>query len=213
MATYKSYLKHYDTYIEGQRSGNPYRQKGARFGFKPKYAYDVTYKYNYDPSTGRPIQPGDSHYGETWTQTYATPRGRARYEEEVRRNRQKASNKRADEEALWDPKKWEEEDMNNAINLAKSAQDATRATSDIAGRLMKDPKRGPRYDLSDMSDQELRAILNREQMERQYNDYFNPQQVNSGRETVQNVLGVAGSVATVGLTALQIAQAVKGLRG
>jgi hypothetical protein len=78
---------------------------------------------------------------------------------------------------------------------------------------MKDPKRGPRYDLSDMSDQELRAILNREQMERQYNDYFNPQQVNSGRETVQNVLGVAGSVATVGLTALQIAQAVKGLRG
>jgi hypothetical protein len=50
-------------------------------------------------------------------------------------------------------------------------------------------------------------------MERQYNDYFNPQQVNRGRETVQNVLGTAGAVATVGLTALEIVKAVKAIRG
>lgn len=171
--------------------GNPNHDRKGRFTFgRAKYIYT-------------------DENGNEWY----TERGQKRYDKEWKANYSKAKNKRAEDETLGDVDRWLDEDMESRISAAKAIGDASRATSDLAGKLMKDPPRGERYDLSDMSDAELRAILNREQMERQYNDYFNPQQTNKGREWVQGAATTIGAVATVGLTALQIAQAVKSLRG
>lgn len=171
--------------------GNPNHDRKGRFTFGRA-------RYEYTDSSG------NKRYTEA---------GQRRYEKEWNANYSKAKNKRAEDETLGDVDRWLDEDMESRISAAKAIGDASRATSDLAGKLMKDPPRGERYDLSDMSDAELRAILNREQMERQYNDYFNPQQTNKGREYVQSAATTIGAVATVGLTALQIAQAVKSLRG
>ena len=63
-----------------------------------------------------------------------------------------------------------------------------------------------------MSDQELQSILRREQMERQYNDYFNPQQENKGRKMVGTVVNVATTTTAIAGGALGIALAIKKLR-
>lgn len=76
--------------------------------------------------------------------------------------------------------------------------------------------RKTRMDLSKMSDQEMRAQINRELLERQYNDLFaKPEaaKVSKGRTAVRETLEVAGGVLTVGSSALGIALAIKELKG
>lgn len=196
---YKSYLVHQDIVWSNNKYGNRAHlgkgPGGGRFTYNPfgRGRYEYT-----DPNTG------EKRY---------TERGQRRYEREWNANYSKAKNKRAEDETLGDVNRWIDEDIDSGISAAKSINNASGAVSTLAGQLMKDPPRGDRYDLSNMSDAELRAILNREQMERQYNDYFNPQQTNNGREWVQGAAATVGAVATVGLTALEIAKAVKALRG
>ena len=67
-------------------------------------------------------------------------------------------------------------------------------------------------DLSNMSDQELRNQINRELLERQYNDVFNPVSVSKGREYVGKILDTAGVVLPVAGSALGIALSIKKLR-
>lgn len=68
-------------------------------------------------------------------------------------------------------------------------------------------------DLSDMTDQELRNQINRELLERQYNDVFNPPTVSKGRQYASKVLETTGAVLAVGSSALGIALSIKQLRG
>lgn len=70
-----------------------------------------------------------------------------------------------------------------------------------------------KMDLSNMSDQQMRAEINRALLERQYNDMFAPQKSTRGRETVMRTLEVAGSVLAIGSSALGIALAIKELKG
>lgn len=71
----------------------------------------------------------------------------------------------------------------------------------------------PRLDLSKMTDQELRTQINRELLERQYNDLFaKPETVSKGRDYVTETLETAGAVLAVGSSALSIALAIKGLK-
>ena len=185
----ESYLMHFNPFHKGPGPG------GGQFDRKPR---GWASRYEYIDSDG------NKRY---------TERGQKRYEKEWNENYSKAKNKRAEDETLGDVDRWVREDIDTGISGMKAIGDASNATSVLAGKLMKDPPRGERYDLSDMSDAELRAILNREQMERQYNDYFNPQQTNKGREWVQGAATTIGAVATVGLTALEIYKAAKSLRG
>lgn len=195
----ESYLMHFNPFHKGPGPG------GGRFDYAPT-GWKKRYQY-IDRNYQGPLPDGSTG------NVRLTKAGEKRYQRDLNANNMKAPNKRADPDTLADPDRWVREDIDSAISATKAVGDMSRATSDLAGRLMKDPPRGERYDLSDMSDAELRAILNREQMERQYNDYFNPQQTNKGREWVQGAATTIGAVATVGLTALQIAQAVKSLRG
>lgn len=73
-------------------------------------------------------------------------------------------------------------------------------------------KRKTQLDLSKMTDKELRDRINRAHLEKQYNDMFNPKEVSKGRETVGKILEGAGTVLTIGGSALSIALAIKELR-
>ena len=71
-------------------------------------------------------------------------------------------------------------------------------------------------DLSKMSDKEMRERINREFLERQYNNLFsevNSHKVSKGRKFVQGVLNSAGTVLGVTGSALGIALSIKELRG
>ena len=63
-----------------------------------------------------------------------------------------------------------------------------------------------------MSDQELRNRINREMMERQYNQLFNHDNVSRGKIDVDRMLNLAGAVLGVGGSALAIAVSIQQLR-
>ena len=64
-----------------------------------------------------------------------------------------------------------------------------------------------------MSDDELRAAINRLNMERQYRDLLNSQSVSTGYEKVQSILSMTGNTLGVVGAGLGIALTVKQLRG
>lgn len=111
-----------------------------------------------------------------------------------------------------DPKAWVRDDISKKKNLAESGN---RMTNDLKrlSQSTKSKKEPERLDLSSMSDKELRDQINRELLERQYNSVFNPKKESKGREHVEQILDVAGSVLGVTASALGIALAIKELKG
>ena len=67
-------------------------------------------------------------------------------------------------------------------------------------------------DLSDLSDKELRDIVNRMNMEQQFTN-LTMQQTTKGREYVRDTLEVAGGALTITSSAIAIAIAIKQLKG
>ena len=68
-------------------------------------------------------------------------------------------------------------------------------------------------DLSEMSDQELRDIVNRLNMEERYTQVMKSRGVEQGKSRVDKILEYAGTALTIGSSALSIAIAIKELRG
>lgn len=108
------------------------------------------------------------------------------------------------------------EDMRRAKNLVDSTKKindsikvANQNSLDRAAKKHKEK----RMNLSSMSDKELRDKINRELLERQYNDVFNKKKVSRGRRFATDVIDISGTVLTVTSSALGIALAIKELRG
>ena len=108
-----------------------------------------------------------------------------------------------------DPDKWTKDDMEKTKKLLDSSSSALGSLKQVAGS----KKQKSRMDLSSMSDQEMRNRINRELLERQYNDMFAPQKVSKGKDYALKSLEVAGTVLTLGSSALGIALAIKELKG
>lgn len=96
---------------------------------------------------------------------------------------------------------------------------AVDATSDLVNRAKQIDQsnrknfKKQRMDLSKMTDKEMRERINRELLERQYNDLFAKQEnVSKGREHLTQVLESAGTVLAVGSSALSIALAIQQLK-
>lgn len=89
------------------------------------------------------------------------------------------------------------------VNTGKQIERETRKTA---------PK--TRMDLSKMTDQQLRDRINRENLEKQYNDMFNKEQasISKGRQFAMDALEVGGGVLAVTSSSLAIALAIKELR-
>ena len=109
---------------------------------------------------------------------------------------------------------WVKKDISAANKGVSSTISGINAAKNILSPIP-DKKSEPRkrLDLSKMSDKELRDRINRELLERQYNDVFNPpkQTVNHGKEVATNVFNIAGGALAITGSALSIALAMKEL--
>jgi len=86
-------------------------------------------------------------------------------------------------------------------NISKGVKTIADTTSQAADRFGK-TKKMPRADLSKLSDQELRDILNRENMERQYDQYFNTPTEKKGAKYIKNIAsGISVAAVTIGAVA------------
>ena len=142
-----------------------------------------------------------------------TSAGQKRYDRDRRENAAKKKENRIDISEP-DPKRWAKEDLSRT----KHAVDESSALVKQLKTLERDysPKSSKqRMDLTKMTDQELRQRIQRELLERQYNDLFGKEEqakISKGRELTRNTLEVAGSVLAVGSSALGIALAIQQLK-
>lgn len=140
-----------------------------------------------------------------------TPAGKKRYDYEVRRNNSKGRKNRADEDSLRDPDKWVEDDITNRKQIVDSTRNFARSVEELERTTYRQPK-PKRQDLSKMSDEEMRKKINRELLERQYNDIFNSAEVSTGRQHVRNILAMTTATLGTVSTGLSIALAIKQLK-
>lgn len=104
-------------------------------------------------------------------------------------------------------------ELGAAKNIAKESSNAFReganAMRSMGGNR---PSKKVKKELASMSDQELRARINRMQMEQQYSS-MKPSRVSRGASFAANTLSVAGSVAAIGGSIAGIMLAMKQLKG
>lgn len=106
-------------------------------------------------------------------------------------------------------------DPPSKLESTKKAVDATSELVNRAKKMEQDSSKGTkkeRMDLSKKTDKELRDQINRELLERQYNDLFAKESVSKGRRYLSDVLDNAGTVLAVGSSALSIALAIQQLQ-
>lgn len=139
-----------------------------------------------------------------------TEAGKARYNKDIRRNNQKKSKDRADESSLRDPSRWVSEDLNRAKNTVDSTNRLLEKTREIRQK----PKKETKYDLSKMSDNELRQHINRMLMEDQYTKLMNSRaaEVKSGKDYVDSFLNTSGKVLAVASSGVGLALAIHQLK-
>lgn len=111
-----------------------------------------------------------------------------------------------------DPNKWVKEDTERSKRLVDASSNMARELKNANDKAIKDKPKS-RMDLSELTDKEMRDKINREILEKQYNDMFNPQNTSKGREYVSKVLDKAGTALSITSSALGIALAIKELRG
>lgn len=142
-----------------------------------------------------------------------TPAGQKRYERDVRENNAKKKDNRINIDGP-DAKRWVKEDTSRAKNVVDSSNSMVRELKNVERNSRPSPKK-EKMDLSNMTDQQLRDRINRANLEKQYSDMFgqNTATVSKGRQYVSDVLDTAGTVLTIGSSALAIALAIKELRG
>ena len=142
-----------------------------------------------------------------------TDLGKKRYERDIRENLGKKKENRIDT-SRPDPDRWVKEDLNRTKNLVDRSSDVVKQIQNVERNTAPKPTK-QKLDLSKMSDQELRARINRATLERQYNDMFAPEmkpKVSKGREITKSILDTSGTVLAIGSSALGIALAIKELR-
>jgi hypothetical protein len=140
-----------------------------------------------------------------------TEAGKRRYDRDVRENLSKKKENRIDTSEP-NPSRWVKEDIERTKRTVDAGTAMVRQLKDIE-RSTAPKSKTRRMDLSEMTDKELRERINRELLEKRYNDLFNKEEVSKGRETVRDILEVDGAVLAIGSSALGIAPAIKELHG
>jgi hypothetical protein len=137
-----------------------------------------------------------------------TEAGKKRYAKEYKKLSKK---KRADYEPDID--EWTTRDSQEAQKILNSGSTLTGNIRNLNNSIAKNaPKR--RMNLDEMSDKEMREAINRELLERQYNDLFaEPTRAEKGRARADRILETTGNVLTIGATSLAIATGIRKLMG
>lgn len=99
-------------------------------------------------------------------------------------------------------------------DIASGSANALREASSLAGNASKRSglTKKQKKQVGRMSDQELRAKINRMQMEQQYAS-LNPSKVSRGASVAQSILSTAGSVALITAATFGIIESAKRLKG
>lgn len=143
-----------------------------------------------------------------------TSKGQARYDRDKRENAAKKKENRIDLSEP-DPKRWVREDLERSKKTVDATDNLVKEMRKLEQNTTTKPV-SKRMDLSQMSDKEMRERINRELLERQYNQLFaeTPSaQVSKGREALRTTLEVAGSVLAIAGSSLSLALAIKELKG
>lgn len=143
-----------------------------------------------------------------------TSKGEARYDRDKRENAAKKKENRIDLSEP-DPKRWVKEDLERSKKTVDATDNLVKEMRKLEQNTTTKPV-SKCMDLSQMSDKEMRERINRELLERQYNQLFaeTPStQVSKGREALRTTLGVAGSVLAIAGSSLSLALAIKELKG
>lgn len=143
-----------------------------------------------------------------------TAAGEKRYDRDKRENAAKKKENRIDLSEP-DPKRWAKEDLERTKRTVDTSSDLIKEMKKLEQSTTSKPTQ-KRMDLSGMSDKEMRDKINRELLERQYNQLFSdtsPAQVSKGRQALKTTLETAGSVLAITGSALGIALAIKELKG
>lgn len=143
-----------------------------------------------------------------------TPAGQKRYDRDVRENNAKKKDNRINIDGP-DPKRWAKEDTHRAKGVVDSSSNMVRELKNVERSTRPSPKK-QKMDLSNMTDQQLRDRINRANLEKQYNDLFGQTEapkVSKGRQYASEILDTAGTILTIGSSALAIALAIKELKG
>ena len=138
-----------------------------------------------------------------------TPAGEKRYSRDVRENNARKKDNRMVIDGP-DADRWVKEDISRTKSAVDGTSTLVRQAKNINDSI---PSKKQKMDLSKMSDQEMRAQINRAMLEKQYTDMFAPQKVSKGRQIVSKTLEVAGTALAIGSSALGIALAIKELKG
>lgn len=173
---------------------------------------------NHDPNTGQFSKKAGGAISKRFgKRKYENPdgtltkKGEERFESEKKRNAlKKKENKVKDESDLIDPSRWSREDTENRKEVVDATSKLVKNLQDINDTIK--PKKKS-FDLSSMSDNELRAYINRANLERQYSDIKNSNEASKGRMSMDSILSRTGQTLSVTSSALGIALAIKKLIG
>ena len=139
-----------------------------------------------------------------------TQAGKKRYERDQREN---VGKKKGDKVGQADPNRWVKEDLERTKRLSEASNTMVNDLKNINNNSTKKSRNKNKMNLSSMSDKELRDKINREYLERQYDDMFNTKKVSKGKQVVSSVLDNAGSILAITSSSLGIALAIKELKG
>lgn len=119
-----------------------------------------------------------------------------------------SSEKKVKDRYVADANKWVREDMERTKKVAEEGSSLSNRLKQVVDKSARNTKQ-ERLNLDDISDQELRNRINREMLERQYNDVFNPPTVSRGKEYAGKILEVTGDVLGIAGSAVALALAVR----
>ena len=101
-------------------------------------------------------------------------------------------------------------DIQKQVNQGKNVVDGVKKTRTKA--VEKQHEKKIKSDLSQMSDKELRDIVNRLNMEERYTQVMKSRGVETGKSRADKILEYAGTALTIGSSALSIMIAIKELQ-
>ena len=101
-------------------------------------------------------------------------------------------------------------DIQKQVNQGKNVVDGVKKTRTKAAEKQHEKK--IKSDLSQMSDKELRDIVNRLNMEERYMQVMKSRDVQVGKSKADKILDYAGTALTIGSSALSIMIAIKELQ-
>lgn len=101
-------------------------------------------------------------------------------------------------------------DIQKQVNQGKNVVDGVKKTKAKAAEKQHEKK--IKSDLSQMSDKELRDIVNRLNMEERYTQVMKSRGVETGKNRADKILDYAGTALTIGSSALSIMIAIKELQ-